>query len=428
MERNTILDAEDNRKSSLLPTILIGTLFFIFGFVTWLNATLIPYLKIACQLDPSEAFLVAGAFYIAYFFTAIPSSFVLQKTGFKKGMMLGLLIMALGALVFIPAAQSRTFGLFLTGLFIIATGLSLLQTASNPYVTIVGPIESAAKRISIMGICNKMAGTIAPVILGAVILSDADVLESKLKVLNEVQKTAMLDELASRVILPYSIMAIVLTTLALLVRYSPLPEIEAEEGVSEGFSTSDSRTSVFQFPQLVLGTLSIFVYVGVEVLAGDSISLFGQHEGIALSAAKNFPSFTLIAMVVGYIGGIFTIPRYISQEKALAFSCIVGIIFSILAIFTNGYTAVLFIALLGLAHALMWPAIWPLAIHGLGKFTKTGSAMLIMAIAGGAFIPWLYGKIAEMPGVGLQKAYWIFIPCYLFILYFSLKGHKLKKF
>jgi glucose/galactose transporter len=411
-------------KSSLTSILILGVLFFIFGFVTWLNGTLIPYLKIACELNNFQSLLVAFAFYISYFVMALPASWVLEKTGFKKGMMLGLLVMAVGALLFIPAAQTRTYYLFLTGLFIIGTGLSILQTASNPYITIVGPIESAAKRISIMGICNKVAGVLAPIILGAVILSDADTLVQQLQVLNESEKNLKLNELASRVIVPYSLMAGALVGLAVMVRFSALPEIEAEQEDPSQLIVSENKTSILQFPHLILGAIALFLYVGVEVIAGDTIGTFGQSQGIPLSEAKNFTSFTLSAMVIGYIIGIIAIPKYLSQPTALAGSAVVGILFTIIAINTSGYTSVFFIALLGLANALVWPAIWPLAIDGLGKFTKTGSALLIMAIAGGALLPLIYGSLADMATIGQQKAYYLMVPCYAFIFFYALRGYK----
>ena len=412
------------RNSNLLPIIIIGALFFIFGFVTWLNGTLIPYLKIACELNNFYALLVAFAFYISYFVMALPSSKILQFTGFKNGMVLGLLVMAAGALVFIPAAQSRAYPLFLTGLFIIGTGLSILQTASNPYITILGPIESAAKRISIMGIANKVAGVLAPLVLGAVILADAGTLEADLAQLDDAQRALRLDELASRVIGPYSLMAAVLAGLALMVYFSPLKDVQPEEEASEAGAEHAHKTSVFQFPNLVLGVVAIFLYVGAEVIAGDTIGNYGRSQGISLETAKNFTSYTLSAMVIGYILGILAIPRWISQEKALSWSAIIGILFSLLIVSTSGYTSVLFIALLGLANALMWPAIWPLAIKGLGRFTKTGSALLIMGIAGGAILPLVYGKLADIPSIGPRQAYWVLIPCYIFIWYYSVKGHR----
>ncbi|MEP7170486.1 MAG: MFS transporter, partial [Bacteroidota bacterium] len=287
------MNSTTSPKSNYAFSIFIlGTLFFIFGFVTWLNGTLIQYLKIACELNNFESYLVAFAFYISYFVTAIPSSWVLKKTGFKKGMMIGLLVMAGGALLFIPAAQTRTYGLFLTGLFIIGTGLSILQTASNPYITILGPHESAAKRISIMGICNKVAGTLAPIILGAIVLSDSDTLVKTLQEMNAADKIIKLNELASRVILPYTIMAVVLAGLAMMIRFSNIPEIETEAENENSSAEKIKHTSIFQFPNLVLGVVSIFLYVGVEVMAGDTIGPYGQHQGIALSVAKNFTAYT----------------------------------------------------------------------------------------------------------------------------------------
>jgi glucose/galactose transporter len=314
----------------------------------------------------------------------------------------------------------------LLGLFVIGTGLSILQTASNPYITILGPIESAAKRISIMGICNKVAGAIAPIILGAIVLADADTFVADLAGLDAVEKAARLDELARRVIAPYMMMTAVLVALALFVRFSPLQEIDPEEESAEGIA-GDTRSSVFQYPNLVLGVLAIFCCVGVEVIAGDTIGGYGTTQGIALSEAKNFTSFTLSAMVVGYIIGILAIPKYISQSKALSISAVLGILFAMMAILSSGYNSVLFIALLGLANALVWPAIWPLAIQGLGKFTKTGSAMLIMGIAGGAIMPLVYGAFADMPAFGPKLAYIVLVPLYLFLLFFSEKGHKIAR-
>lgn len=412
-------------KTPIVPITILAALFFIFGFATWLNGTLIPYLKIACELNTFQSTFVAFAFYISYFVMAIPSSWILRFTGFKKGMMVGLLVMAVGALIFIPAANTRTYGLFLTGLFVIGTGLSLLQTASNPYITIIGPIESAAKRISIMGICNKVAGVLAPIILGAIILSDADTLTLELQGLDSTARAIRLDEIAARVINPYIIMAIILTGLALMIRFSPLPEIEMEQNGNGDRTPAEDRKSVFMYPNLVLGVIAIFLYVGVEVVAGDTLPLYGQSQGIALSEARYFTSFTLAAMVIGYIIGIITIPKFISQSRALAISAGTGIIFSLCAIFTNGYTSVLFIALLGLANALMWPAIWPLAIHGIGKYTKIGSALLIMGIAGGAVFTVLWGRLSMIPAIGHQQAYWIMIPCYLFILFYSINVHRI---
>ncbi|MEO8852393.1 MAG: sugar MFS transporter [Ginsengibacter sp.] len=416
---NKIPGSKPNYTSQI---VIIGILFFIFGFVTWLNSTLIPYLQIACQLETSQAVLVTFAFYISYAVMAFPSSYVLNKTGFKKGMMWGLICMALGALIFIPAAQTRTYGLFLTGLFVIGTGLALLQTASNPYITILGPIESAAKRISVMGICNKGAGALAPLIMGAFLLKDSNALVEKLKTLDAAQKATELDALASRVIVPYIIIAAVLLALAVFIYFSNLPEVKAA-GESEEHQTSHhDGLTIFSFPYLWIGFVTLFLYTGVEVMAGDIIQVYGKAIGISLDIAKHFTSYTMIGMLIGYLVGIICIPKYFSQTTALKGSAILGVIFTLLALFTSGYTSVLFIALLGLANALVWPAIWPLAIHGLGRFTKVGSALLVIGIAGGAVLPKIWATLGA--SVGYQQAFWIMLPCYLFIFYFAAHGHK----
>jgi glucose/galactose transporter len=414
-------------KSYFVSITIIGILFFIFGFITWVNGTLIPYLKIACELQTDvEAYLVATAFFIAYTVMAIPSSFVLAKTGYKKGMAIGLFIMAIGALLFIPAASSRNFNLFLVGLFVIGTGLALLQTASNPYVSIIGPIESAATRISIMGICNKVAGILAGLIFGSIALSDADTLIERLKTMDATAKATALDELASRVIIPYGIISVSLAVLALGILFSPLPDI-SDDGGSEGtaHSLDKGKSSVLQFPHLVLGVLALFLYVGVEVMAGDTIISYGKSIGIELSTARYFTQGTLVCMLVGYVIGISTIPKYISQSNALKYCAILGVAFTILAVVTSGYASVAFIALLGLANSLMWPAIFPLAIEGLGRFTKIGAALLVMAIAGGAILPLIYGQLSI--SIGTRSAYLLMAPCYLYILYYAMKGHNVGK-
>jgi MFS transporter, FHS family, L-fucose permease len=412
------------QKSYLLPMIIIGALFFIFGFVTWVNGTLIPYLKIACQLKTDlQSYFVATAFFIAYTVMAVPASFVLNKTGYKKGMAIGLLIMAVGAMIFVPAASTRNFDWFLLGLFIIGTGLALLQTASNPYVSILGPIESAATRISIMGISNKIAGILAGLIFGYIALNDADILEAKLATMDAVAKNEVLNELAGRVIIPYAILASVLIVLAIAILFSGLPDIheETESEINDN-SKVVSKTSAFQFPHLMLGVIALFLYVGVEVMAGDTIISYGKSLGIELSTARFFTQLTLAFMLVGYVVGIFAIPKYLSQSMALRICSLLGVIFTLAAVLTTGYTSVMFIALLGLANSLMWPAIFPLAIDGLGRFTKIGSAFLIMGISGGAIMPLIYGALSE--SMGTKHAYLLMAPCYLFILYYAVKGYK----
>ncbi len=443
----TSSSSEISRKDYIFSVSIIGLFFFIFGFVTWLNGILIPFLKTACELNDFQIYFVTFAFYVSYFVMALPSSAVLKKTGFKNGMSLGLWIMAVGALIFIPAAMTRTFGLFLLGLFVEGTGLALLQTASNPYITIIGPPESAAKRISIMGIANKFAGAIAPIILASIILKDAEVLEGKLaEAIDAASRAVLLDELASRVIMPYVVMAVILVLLGLLLRFAHLPEVDTDAEDVKSSESNALKTSIWQFPHLLLGVLALFFYVGVEVIAGDSIIRYGLSIGIPMESAKYFTSLTLISMIIGYLIGIIFIPKYLNQTTALKICTILGVIFSIGAIMTPSHlvfnmsfidimtfkpivlvlpVTVLFVALLGLANALVWPAMWPLAISGLGRFTKTGSAMLVMAIAGGAVIPLTYGKLAVL--FSTQTAYWICVPSYLIIMYYAFIGHKVGK-
>jgi len=393
-----------NSKSSNGPLMMIGILFFVFGFITWVNSVLIAFFKDAFQLNNFDSLLVTFAFFISYFVMAIPSSWVLAKTGFKRGMSLGLLSMALGTLLFIPAAKMANYPMFLFGLFVIGTGLALLQTASNPYVTILGPSESAAKRISVMGICNKVAGILSQFIFGGLFLSTGLVGNEKL----------------NTVITPYGIMTAILVVLAIWVWFSSLPEVEAEEDKQDQGAVKDS---VWSYPNLVLGLIAFFLYVGVEVIAGDTIINYGVSQGFDKDVAKIFTTYTLYGMLAGYVVGILFIPKYLSQQKALNYSAILGIVFSIGTIVFTGFTSVLCLALLGLANALMWPALWPLAIQGLGKFTKLGSALIIMMISGGALLPLLYGKIADNIG-DTQKAYIIMIPCYIFIYFYATIGHK----
>ena len=378
---------------------------------------------------------------------SLPSSWVLKKTGFKNGMSVGLWIMAVGAVIFIPAAMTRTFSLFLLGLFVEGTGMALLQTAVNPYITIIGPPESAAKRMSIMGIANKFAGAIAPIILASIILKDSKILTEKLaQAADQATRTTLLNELAGRVIMPYIVMTVILILLGLLIKLAHLPEVDTD---AEDVTSSDSnakKTSIWQFPHLILGVIALFFYVGVEVIAGDSIIRYGQSIGIPMESAKYFTSLTLLGMILGYVSGIIFIPRYLSQVTALKLCTIFGVIFSLGAILVPAHlvftipfidimtfrsielvlpVTVLFVALLGLANSLVWPAMWPLTLAGLGRFTKTGSALLIMAIAGGAVLPLLYGKLAV--SFSTQSAYWICVPAYLIVMYYAFIGHRAGK-
>lgn len=427
----------DESGSSLLPMAIIGGLFFIFGFVTWLNGSLIPFLKILCDLNDFQALLVTFVFYIAYTVMALPMSVVLRRTGYRDGMAIGLAIMALAALVFIPAAQTGSYPVFLLALFGLGTGLTILQTASNPYVVKLGPVDSAATRIAIMGIINKSAGVLAPMAFTALVLSGlADFNSEAVSQLGESERAAKMAEVADRLVAPYLYMAALLFLLVGLVKFSRLPDIEDSNS-----RDSELKSGIWQFPQVVLGALALFAYVGVEVIAGDTIGLYGERLGVA--NFSSLTSYTMAFMVVGYLIGVFGIPRFISQQRALLGSaiagglCVLGVLFSspestAVAAVLWGWSgipvipdSVTFVALMGLAHALVWPSVWPLALEGLGRFTAQGSALLIMGIAGGAVIPLIYGKIAEVSG-STVTGYWVALPCYLFILFYALKGHRLR--
>ncbi len=424
---NAMQMATREERSPLAPTIIIGTLFFIFGFVTWLNGPLITFVKLAFDLDTdAKAFLVTTAFYLSYFFLALPSAWILERTGMKKGMALGLLVMAVGAFAFGTFATARNYPGALLGLFVIGSGLSLLQCASNPYISILGPIESAAQRISLMGICNKTAGIISPLVIGSTVLSGVDVIERQVRGAADTQtREALLNEFAAKVHAPYMMMAGMLVLLALWILRSPLPEIRASEVNAQIRSEGapQERTSIFQFPHLWLGVLCLFLYVGVEVMAGDAIGAYGKGFGLPTGETKYFTALTMSAMLCGYVAGMFAIPRLITQAQGLTISAVLGLAFTACAWLSSGYVSVGFVAALGLANALMWPVIWPLAITGLGRFTEKGSALLVMGIAGGALIPRLFATLKEQ--FPFQTVFLVIMaPCYLYILYYSLRGHR----
>lgn len=426
-----------NKSKYFISLTILAGMFFIFGFVSWVNSILIPYFRIACELTHFESYFVAFAFYIAYFVMAIPSGILLKKVGFKRGIMYGFMLTALGAFLFVPAALVRQFEIFLIGLFSIGTGLAILQTAANPYVTIIGPIESAARRISIMGICNKFAGIISPLIFAALILKADDselfsLIESG--TLDAITKSAMLDELIQRVIVPYAILGGLLVLAGIGIRYSILPEINTDEqnATDEKENGHNSKKSIFDFPYLILGALAIFFHVGTQVIAIDTIINYANSMGIDLLEAKVFPSYTLACTMIGYVLGILIIPKYVSQTKALIICTILGLLLSFGVVFADfnvtlfGHQAnisIFLLCALGFPNALIYAGIWPLSIHGLGKFTKTGSSLLIMGLCGNAILPLIYGYFAEV--YDLRIGYWILIPCYLYLIFFATKGHKI---
>lgn len=440
MKTDNTLNQNSATLSYFVPLAIIGALFFIFGFVTWQNGALIPYLKMVCQLSDTQAIMIAFAFYVAYTVMALPMAAILERTGFKNGMALGLLILVAGFLIYIPAAYFQQFAVFLVAQFVIGSGLTILQTAANPYVVKVGPEKSAAVRIMFMGLMNKGAGVIAPLAFTAIVLGEFASLSSvSLEAMSASEKSATITALSNGLIYPYIGMAVVFAVLAGLLKMSPLPELPLEqETLDTEHNAQGNKTSIMQFPALVLGALTLFVYVGAEVIAGDTIGLFASNLGVA--NASSLTSYTMAFMLIGYALGIVLIPRLVTQETALTASAISGLLFSLMVVFSDtnstavssvlwGWMGVpllpdtiTYIALLGFANALVWPAVWPLALAGLGKFTARGSALLIMGICGGAILPLVYGLLSD--SINGQSAYWMMLPLYAFILYYALLGHK----
>jgi FHS family L-fucose permease-like MFS transporter len=427
MDRSTSLaapPASDSTRSVVVGMLFVGLLFFILGFVTWLNGSLVPFLKIVCGLNNFQALWVTFAFYIAYTVMALPSAAVLRKVGYKKGMTLGLAVMGIGALLFIPAARSTHYELFLAALFTLASGMALMQTAINPYIVCLGPRDSAAMRISIMGLFNKGAGIVVPLLFTSLMLKDIDSASSAV--------------LAERLVFPYACMAALLFLIMAFIHFSSLREIPLD--ADDGEAAADGG-GVLQFPQLVLGALALFAYVGVEVIAGDTIGLYGHELKVVNFGVLT--SYTMVCMVLGYLVGVVAIPRWLSQQRALMLSGVAGIVLAVgvttasthdsgIARALLGWTGIapvpdtiMCLALLGLANAMVWPAIWPLALQGLGRHTASGSALLIMAISGGAVLPLLYGRLADWSDS--RQAYWIMVPCYALILWYAASGHKLRR-
>jgi MFS transporter, FHS family, L-fucose permease len=426
-------DSLSTRKT-VISVMIIALLFFIFGFTTWINAILIPYFKISCELNNVQSLMVAFAFYIAYFVMAIPAAHLLEKVGFKKGIMMGFWVMALGALIFVPAALTRTYWIFLFGLFSIGTGLAILQPAANTYITLIGSKERAAQRMSIMGVCNKTAGIIAPLLLAAAILRPDDTeLFKQIPLMDEISRNAALDLLIRRVIVPYICMAVVLFGLGLMVRYSILPEIDTNKENPVVADANSGKTSILQFPHLILGAVAIFLHVGSQVTGINTVIGYAQSLNIPLLEAKVFPSYILGITMSGFLLGIVLIPKFIKHLNVLRICTTSAIALTLLFFVAHGQVTFLghtadlsiwFLVLLGLSNSLMWSAIWPLALNGLGRFTKMGGSIMIMGLCGSAIIPIIYGYYADH--YNPHSAYWVLLPCYIYLVYYAFYGYSVK--
>jgi glucose/galactose transporter len=415
--------AGDGRPGFVTSISILGGLFFITGFFTWLNGPLITFVRLAFEQTDVGAFLVLMVFYLSYLVLALPASWILRRTGLKKGLSLGLLIMALGAAIFGEFATRRWYPGALTGLFTIGGGLAVLQTAINPYISMLGSIDGAARRIALMGICNKGAGIAAPLLIGSLVLKGIGDLSGQLEAAGAAQRAQMLDAFAAKIHLPYLLMAGLLLVTAVAVLASPLPEIKAAEANAGSGDGGGVERGITAYPHLWLGVVCLFLYVGVEVIAGDAIGVYGRGFGLPLDQTKFFTAFTLSAMLLGYVSGFLAIPRIASQEAYLRASALLGVALVAGAFLTKGYVSVGFVAALGFANAMMWPAIFPMAIRGLGRATETGSALLIMGIAGGAVIHETFGILKQHHDFQAVFAA-LTAPCYLYIFWYAWRGHR----
>jgi FHS family L-fucose permease-like MFS transporter len=443
------------------PMVLMTTLFFLFGAVTNFNDVLMPYLKDVCQLTDLQSSAVQSAFFGAYFLMSLPAGLVLKKLGYQRGIVVGLLVMAGGALLFIPAADSRAFGLFLTALAVLGAGITLLQVAANPYVSVLGPARGAAARVSVVGVANNFGGSLSPLVGGLVLFGGSVALKARIATLPLAQRLAEESQLVKG---PYIGLAVFLVVLAGVFFFLKMPDIDSipEEQVLEHKPIAAGRKSALDFPHLVLGVGAIFVYVGVEVGLGSFLIRYGEAQGITqlsdftqslvrgLNVATNYvgvlfgqnpapidttAGFTkavgavLVASywfgsLVGRLVGIPLLLRFHNRALLVAV-CAAGAALVGASIISHGETALWLVVLCGLMNSIMWPVIFPLAITGLGPFTKQGSSYLIMAIVGGALIPPLMGWLATHGG-GLRVAFVVPALCYVYLLYYALSGYRVR--
>lgn len=400
-----------NKKRVIIPLLIIGSMNAVLGFCLGVNAFFIPFVKQAFQITTEMSYLIMLATFSAYLVFGGAAGTILKKVGYKGGMVIALLLMAIGFLVIVPSAKMESFPLLLLSLFVNGLGQALLTAAYSTYVSIIGAPESAAARISFMGICAKIFYAMASLILAAFM----DLADVKIK-----------DTIA-----PFYVISAVLVMMGVLYYFSPLPEVKAageeeedallEEGNKPIYLNGNPR--IWQFPHLLLGIIAIFFTVGVEYLALGTINDYANTLG--LHAPQNYVWFVSFAMVAGYLAGMFSIPRYISQGRALLSSTVLGIIVSVLILALPSAVSIYMIPVLGLANALLWPAVWPLAIADLGNFTKTGSALLVTGIVGAGIVPLIFGYLAG--NYGYQIAYAIGLPAYIFIMYYALSGSKIRR-
>ena len=401
-------------RYGLAPLGVAAAIFFTMGFVTWMNGPLISFVRVAFDLSDTSAFLVPMVFYFSYFLFSLPASFLARKLGLRTGLSVSLLLCAAGVALFGQFIAMRLYGGALTGLLVMGAGLSLMQVVINPLVSLLGPSERASQRIAIMGVCNKCAGILAPIVLATLVMGDIGSISQRAQEMTDpAARNALLAGFVHAIYAPYMTMAVILLVTAIGVAVCPLPDLQAAPLPGP----LESSRRIFR-PHLVAGIAVMFLYVGIEVMAGDAIGTYGQGFGLPLSQTRFFTSLTLAAMLGGYVTGFLIVPRFVTQERLMELACMLGGLLTITAFLTHGYVSVLCVALLGAANAMLMPTIFPIAIRGAGLWTPLASALLVMAYSGGAIIPQIY--VALKPVIGFQAMFALLVlPSYLALLLYA---------
>ncbi len=416
------------KNKTLYAIALITSLFFIWGFALNLNPILIPHLKKACQLSDLQSSYIDSASYFAYFLLPIPAAIFMKKYGYKGGILLGLSLFAIGAFLFYPAAAVRSYAFFLAALFIIFSGAAFLETAANPYITVLGDPKDATQRINFSQSFNGLAAFLAPLIGGVFILSGKNLSISQKSGMSTLQINNYLDKEASSVQIPYLIIGLVVLLVALLICRTPLPEIvEENQETAEDIKRSllEKILALMKQKQLRMGVFAEFFYVGAQAGVLSFFIRFSERvAGMEEKAAAGFLSISLLGFMVGRFAGTYLM-RFINPVNLLAIYCLINILLLVLAVTLHAEFSVYALMMVAFFMSIMFPTIFSLSIRGLGSKTKLGSSLVIMGIVGGAIIPPIMGKVSDMSNI--QFAYLVPIICFLYILYFAYKNMKVKK-
>lgn len=399
------------KTNYLFPLAIIGLFFFSIGFALGINSYLMPVLEKSMHISGAASSLLLAATFIPFLLFGIPATHCIKAIGYKRTMALSFAIFAAAFGLFILAAKQNSLTWFLIASFVSGAANAVLQASVNPYVTILGPMDSAARRISCMGISNKLAWPVTTLFITLVIG----------KGIGDTQLTDLY--------MPFTIIIGIFLLLGVIALMAPLPDVkaagedESERGDEAAVSSyADGKTSILQFPHLLLGCLALFLYVGVETISLATATGYAKSLGLE---GDNYGFIPSVGMIVGYVCGVIFIPHYLSQAAAMRICAIIALVGSVaVAVVPDPVISVYCIFLMALGCSLMWPALWPLAMADLGKFTKSGASLLTMAIAGGAVMPWLRGVVQDF--TSFQTSYWVSVPCFLFILYYGLVGYKIR--